>query len=73
MEREYIIKFDGLMDHLEGRITIIQIGEKYNAEINLVMIESGKIYKHIKNIYDHSSEEELVRISTQTLQRSFSV
>lgn len=70
VSKDYIVELTGASDFLEGRITVTPMNDRYMAEVNLVLKESGKIYKNIKNIYDQYDEEEIVRLGVQALKNS---
>lgn len=44
--------------HLLLRVTINQLKESYSAEIDLLFLESNKIFHHIGMIYNESDPDE---------------
>lgn len=44
--------------YFAGRITVNKLGDKFNAEIDIVNTETLKIYKHIDVLYNFSVAEE---------------
>jgi hypothetical protein len=47
--------------YLLGRITVIQVNDLYNAEVDIIYKESHKIFKHVGIIWrEHNGEEALI-------------
>lgn len=53
--------------YLLGRISINQIKEAFNAEIDIIHRESHKIFKHVDIIYNQYSAEEALITGVQRL------
>jgi hypothetical protein len=64
--KEYLIAFDG-HNFLEGRLTVNAIGEHFSVEIDIVFIESKKIYRHIDILYHQQSVQEALDNGVQSL------
>lgn len=55
--------------YLMGRITINQVKESFNAEVDIIHRESHKIFKHVDIIYNEYSEEEALITGVQRLRK----
>ena len=55
--------------YLLGRISVNQIKENFNAEIDIIHKESHKIFKHVDIVYNQPSAEEAVIVGVQRLRR----
>lgn len=55
--------------YLLGRISINQVKENFNAEIDIIHKESHKIFKHVDIVYNQPSAEEAVIVGVQRLRR----
>ncbi len=53
--------------YLMGRITINQVKENFNAEIDIIHRESHKIFKHVDIVYNQYSAEEALIVGVQRL------
>ena len=51
--------------HLIGRITILKIGTSFNAELDLMLKDSRKIFRHIDMLYKISSFDEALDLAYQ--------
>jgi hypothetical protein len=47
-------------DNLLGRITVFLDRERFNIEVDIVLRESRKIYKHVKNSFGYEDEQDAV-------------
>ena len=66
--KEFFIKIDG-EPFLEGRL-LVNASENLNSfwvEIDIVSIETKKIWKHLKTIYDYKEEGEAIDAAMQVL------
>ena len=69
--QEFFLKIEG-HDHLLGRILIhatfeLEIGQVFNAEIDIVQKESKKIWLHVGYLFKLSSQEEAIELSVQKI------
>lgn len=55
---ENFIELNGLSPYLEGRIIVNQTDIGFDAEVDIILSESGKIYKHITVLYSQSDHRE---------------
>lgn len=53
--------------YLMGRITINQIKDHFNAEVDIIHKESHKIFKHVDMVYNQFSAEEALIVGVQKL------
>lgn len=66
--KDYFVEFGG-DDFLMGRITIFEISNKYNVDIDIVQKESGKIFKHVHSLYDQDDHREAIDLSVYHLKK----
>ena len=69
--QEFFLKIEG-HDHLLGRILIhasleFDVGQVFNAEIDIVQKESKKIWLHVGYLFKLSSQEEAIELSVQKI------
>lgn len=64
---EFFIELDGISPFLVGRIIISQHGNTFNAEIDIVQNESGKIHNHVNIIYGESDPRETLDLAVHHL------
>lgn len=55
--------------YLLGRISINQVKENFNAEIDIIHKESHKIFKHVDIVYNQPSAEEALIVGVQRLRQ----
>lgn len=55
---ENYIELNGLSPYLEGRIIVNQTDIGFDAEVDIVLSESGKIYKHVTVLYGQMDHKE---------------
>lgn len=55
--------------YLLGRITIHQVKEDFNAEVDIIHRESHKIFRHVDIIYRQYSAEEALITGVQRLRQ----
>ena len=65
--QEHLIELSGLSPYLVGRIVIMESGNFYNVEIDIVQSESGKIHSHVRTIYNEPDSREALDLSVQYL------
>jgi hypothetical protein len=53
--------------YLLGRITVNQVRDDFNAEVDIIHRESHKIFKHVDIIYRQPSAEEALIVGVQRL------
>jgi predicted transcriptional regulator len=53
--------------HLLGRLTLIKAQKHFHVEVDLVFLESKKIYRHINSLYNLSEEQEAIDLAMQKL------
>ncbi len=64
--KEIFLKLEG-QEFLEGRLTINQLKNSYWVEVDLVQIESRKIWVHVGDLHNIPSEDEATYRSVQML------
>lgn len=67
--KEYFIELGGLSPYLVGRVSVFKLTSSYNVEIDIIQNESGKIFNHVKSLYNQSSEREAVDLSVHHLKQ----
>lgn len=65
--QEHYIELTGLSPHFVGRIVIFKQEELFNVEIDIVQNESGKIYNHVKSLYQQPEPREALDTAVQHL------
>lgn len=65
--QEFFVRLHGLDEHLKGRITLYQGVHGFDLEIDIVQKESGKIYNHVKSMYNESDAREAIDMAVQYL------
>jgi hypothetical protein len=69
--QEYFIELDGLSPILVGRVTIFEVISThncfYNLEIDIVQSESGKIYNHVRSMFNQVEAREALDSAVQYL------
>lgn len=51
----------------EGRISVNKLNQEFVAEIDIVQIESRKIWQHVKTIYGRSTARDALEDASYTL------
>lgn len=64
--KEHFIEIEHQPEFI-ARITLNQIGDAYNSEIDILLEESRKIYFHVGDLYNISEETEALELSVQKL------
>lgn len=64
---EYLIEIGELSPYLVGRVIVYQNQSKYDTEIDIILSESGKIYKHIGQVFSESSSKDAFDMSYRKL------
>jgi hypothetical protein len=67
--QEFFIELTGCSPFLVGRITISQQGSSFNAEIDIVQQESGKIHNHVTILYNQSDPREALDLGVHYLKQ----
>jgi hypothetical protein len=67
--QEHLIELHGLSPEFVGRIVIYQQSKCFNVEIDIVQSETGKIYTHVKSLYDGDDARELLDLSVHHLKK----
>lgn len=62
----------GLSPELVGRIAIHPNQGFFDAEIDIILSESGKIYKHVDIIYKQEDEREALNVAIYHLKKYMS-
>lgn len=70
--KEEYIELKGLSPELVGRVCITQNQNYFDAVIDIILSESGKIYKHIDIVYKQEDEREAMAVSIHRLKRYLS-
>ncbi len=66
--QEHYIELTGLSPFLVGRITIMQQGMgHFNVDIDIIQNESGKIYNHVRSLYNESDARDALDTAIQYL------
>jgi hypothetical protein len=66
-EREFYIELKGLSPYYVGRISVLPQGELFTTEVDIVQKESGKIYCHVKTLFNQADERESVDLAVHHL------
>lgn len=66
---EFFIELEGISPFLVGRIVISQHGHTFNAEIDIVQSESGKIHNHVNIIYGEDDPREMLDLAVHNLKQ----
>lgn len=61
--QEHFIELRGLSPDFVGRIAIYKQGKNFQTEIDIVQTESGKIYSHVKSLYDGDDARDMLDLS----------
>ena len=69
MEKEYYIEVQGLSPYLVGRIVVLPQGNHFTTEVDIVQGESGKIYAHVKTLFNQNNERESVDLAVHYLKQ----
>ena len=66
--QEHFIEIENEPDFL-GRITVNKLQSQYSSEIDIVVNESRKIYRHVKMLYNVTDYKDIIDLSVQELAR----
>lgn len=66
---EHLIELKGLSPFLVGRISIMPHGEMFNVEVDIIQSESGKIFNHVKILYNEMDKREALNLGVHHLQK----
>jgi hypothetical protein len=68
--QEHLIELLGLSPSFVGRITLFrQTNGNIDAEIDIVQTESGKIYSHVRSLYNHTDARDLLDLCVHYLKK----
>ena len=67
--QEHYIELRGLSPAFVGRIMLHQQGKNFQSEIDIVQSETGKIYSHVKSLYDNDDARDLLDLSVHYLKQ----
>lgn len=67
--QEHFIELRGLSPDFVGRISILKLGSKFQTEIDIVQTETGKIYSHVKSIYDGDDPRDMLDLGVHYLKQ----
>lgn len=70
--KEEFIELRGLSPELVGRITVHQNQGRFDAEVDIVLAESGKIFKHVGMLYKEEDGREALTMGIHRLKRYLS-
>ncbi len=70
--KEEYVELRGLSPELVGRISVNKNRELFEAEVDIVLSESGKIYKHIDIVYKLEDEREALTMGVHRLKKYLS-
>ncbi len=65
--QEHLIELSGLSPFLVGRIVIFEQATLFNVEIDLVQKETGKIFNHVKSMFNCDDPREALDLAVQYL------
>lgn len=65
---EHLIELKGLSPFLVGRICIMPHGDMFNVEVDIIQSESGKIFNHVKILYNETDKREALNLGVHHLQ-----
>lgn len=65
--QEHFVRLGHLDPHFKGRITLYQATSGFDVEIDIVQSETGKIYNHVKSMYNQDDPREALDIAVQYL------
>lgn len=65
---EVFIPIEG-EQYFEGRITLNELGGKVSAEIDIVQVETKKIYRHVDILYADGGGHETLQLAMEKLSR----
>jgi hypothetical protein len=66
---EHLIELKGLSPFLIGRVCIMQHGDLFNVEVDIIQSESGKIFNHVKILYNESDKRDALNLGVHHLQQ----
>jgi hypothetical protein len=66
---ENYIELKGLSPYLEARITVHKTDAGYDSEVDIILSESGKIYKHVTMLYSNFDEKEALDMGMHALKK----
>ena len=64
---EFLIEIGELSPYLVGRVIVYQNQSLYDTEIDIILSESGKIYKHIGQVFSETSSKDALDLSYRKL------
>jgi len=68
--QEHLVELIGLSPNFVGRITLYrQNSGQIDAEIDIVQTESGKIYSHVKSLYNYTDPRDLLDLCVHHLKQ----
>ena len=67
--KEHLIELKGLSPFLIGRIVVSERGNLYDAEIDIIQNESGKIFNHIGILYGEMDAQEAFNLGVHQLKQ----
>lgn len=70
--KEEFIELRGLSPELVGRISIHPNQNFFDAEVDIVLSESGKIYKHVDIVHKSEDEREALTMGIHRLKKYLS-
>ena len=65
--QEHFIKLQGLDPHFVGRIILFKANRGFDVEIDIVQSETGKIYNHVRSLYNQEEPREALDSAVQYL------
>jgi hypothetical protein len=66
---EHLIELKGLSPFLVGRVCITQSEDLFNVEVDIIQAESGKIFNHVKILYNEPDKKEALNLGVHYLQK----
>lgn len=67
--QEHYIELKGLSPYIVARINISEQANRYHAEVDLVLQESGKIYQHVTMLYNQEDARETLDLAVHYLKK----
>ena len=66
---EHLIELKGLSPFLVGRVCIMQSEDLFNVEVDIIQTDSGKIFNHVKILYNEPDKKEALNLGVHHLKK----
>lgn len=67
--KEHLVELKGLSPFLIGRIVVLRRDSLYDAEVDIIQSESGKIFNHVAILYGEMDGQEALNIGLHHLKQ----